>query len=115
MSEKKPVLGIAFVISEPIEAQGLQVLKVYRRGNSLYLGEGQELVISALIESLSHLEASNHTVLFLAVDERGEKKSRGLYPVDGGTQQSIDKFQDPLIFNSFDIVPTTSKRRRRGV
>ncbi len=80
MSEKKPVLGIAFVISEPIEAQGLQVLKVYRRGNSLYLGEGQELVISALIESLSHLEASNHTVLFLAVDivPTTSKRRRGV-------------------------------------
>ena len=83
MSERKPVLGIAFVLSEPIQAEGLQVLKVYRRPNGYALGEGIELVISALNETLSHLGTNDHTLLFLAVD----------------------------------IVPTTSKRkrRRRGV
>ena len=68
MSNKLPVLSIAFVTGELIEPAGLPILKVYRRGNSLYLGEGQELVISALIESLEYLGTSNHTVLFLAVD-----------------------------------------------
>ncbi len=60
MSERKPVLGIAFVISEPIEAEGLQVHLVYRRGNGYAIGEGVELVISALNETLSHVGTSNH-------------------------------------------------------
>ena len=70
MSQRKPVLGIAFVISEPIETEGLQVLKVYREGNSYTLGEGTELVLSALKKSISNLGTSNHTVLFLAIDVR---------------------------------------------
>ena len=112
MSERKPVLGIAFVISEPIETEGLQVLKVYREGNSYTLGEGTELVLSALKKSISNLGTSNHT--------RGEKKLGGLSTVDGRTQTLMNGFQDPLIFNSFNTVlflaidVRTAQERTRG-
>ncbi|MDJ0537103.1 MAG: hypothetical protein QNJ70_32255, partial [Xenococcaceae cyanobacterium MO_207.B15] len=67
-SNKLPVLSIAFVTGELIEPAGLPVLKVYRTEDSYVLGEGTELVISILNESLSHLGKNDHTVLFLAVD-----------------------------------------------
>ncbi len=47
MSNKLPVLSIAFVTGELIEPAGLPVLKVYRTEDSYVLGEGTELVILA--------------------------------------------------------------------
>ncbi len=70
MSERKPLLGIAFVISEPIQAEGLPILEVYRTDDGYVLGQGTELVVSALKKSISNLGTSNHTVLFLAIDVR---------------------------------------------
>ena len=96
MSERKPVLGIAFVISEPIQAEGLPILEVYRTDDGYVLGQGTELVVSALKKSISNLGTSNHT--------RGEKKLGGLSTVDGRTQTLMNGFQDPLVFNSFNTV-----------
>ncbi len=68
MSNNLPVLSIAFVTGEEIQRAGLPTLKVYVCEDDYTLVEGQEIIQSALIKSLSHIGESNYTVVFLAVE-----------------------------------------------
>ncbi|MDJ0746672.1 MAG: hypothetical protein QNJ32_25390 [Xenococcaceae cyanobacterium MO_167.B27] len=54
------------------------------------------------IDKIKELIATATTAKQKQMYQRGEKNAGGLHPVDADTQQSIDRFKDPLHFNSFD-------------
>ena len=84
MSSKKPsVIAIAIVTGEDIEPTGLPVLTVKRIGERYFLQSGKHHLEKAVEEAIEHLDKSDRTLVFLAVDvqpmerrqRRGVKKS----------------------------------------
>ena len=74
-SKALPVLSIAFVTGEEIEPRGLPKLKVYEHGEDYIFAEGYQEIESALSKSIKHLEKSEHTLVFLAVEIVPEPKT----------------------------------------
>ncbi|VEP12087.1 hypothetical protein H1P_1330006 [Hyella patelloides LEGE 07179] len=72
MSDRLPVIGIAFVTGLEVESAGLPVLRVFASNGNYQILEGVKQIEDALIESLQHLSIAGETsyvVRFWAVEE----------------------------------------------